>query len=89
MGNVTKACGHVSPEELRARIKRAPDAGTARKLLVIMNAMVDPRPWALSKFDPLVLFKIDPLVARSFVKYSRNLRNFFPVWLWSSDFREA
>lgn len=44
MGKVTKACGHVSPEELRARIKRAPDAGTARKLLVIMNAMVDPRP---------------------------------------------
>ena len=44
MGRITKACPHVSAEELRARIKRAPDAGTARKLLVIMNAMVDPRP---------------------------------------------
>jgi transposase len=44
MGRITKACRHVSAEELRARIKRAPDAATARKLLVIMNAMVDPRP---------------------------------------------
>ena len=44
MGRITKACPHVSAEELRARIKRAPDAATARKLLVIMNAMVDPRP---------------------------------------------
>jgi len=44
MGRITKACAHVSAEELRARIKQAPDARTARKLLVIMNAMVDPRP---------------------------------------------
>lgn len=44
MGRITKACSHVSEEELRARIKRASDAGTARKLLVILNAMVDPRP---------------------------------------------
>jgi hypothetical protein len=44
MGRITKVCPHESEEELRARIKQAPDAGTARKLLVIMNAMVDPRP---------------------------------------------
>jgi transposase len=44
MGRISKAYPHVSEGELRARIKEASDARTVRKLLVIMNAMVDPRP---------------------------------------------
>lgn len=44
MGRITKAYGHVSEEELRARLKSTRDRGTTLKLLVILNAMVDPRP---------------------------------------------
>ncbi len=44
MGRITQACPHVSEEELRVRLKRTTDRRTAQKLLVILNAMVDPRP---------------------------------------------
>jgi transposase len=44
MGKVTRVCPHLSEEELRARIKQASNARVARKLLVILNATVDPRP---------------------------------------------
>ena len=43
MERVTKACPHVSEEELRGLIKRARDVRTAQKLLVILNATVAPR----------------------------------------------
>ncbi len=46
MGRVTKACLHVSVEELQMRLKDTKDRRTAQKLLVILNAMVDPRPAA-------------------------------------------
>jgi transposase len=44
MGRVTKAYPHASEEELRARLKATHDSRTARKLLVVLNATVDPRP---------------------------------------------
>ena len=44
MGRITKAYPHVSEQELRARLKTTADRRTARKLPVILNAMVDPRP---------------------------------------------
>lgn len=43
MGRITRVRPHLSEEELRARIKQARNAATARKLLVILNALVDPR----------------------------------------------
>ena len=44
MGRISRAYPHVSEEELRARLKSTKDRRTALKLLVILNAMVDPRP---------------------------------------------
>lgn len=44
MGRVSRVCSHLSEEELRSYIKHASNARTAQKLLVILNAMVDPRP---------------------------------------------
>jgi transposase len=44
MGKVTQARGHVSADELAARIDRCKDGWHARKLLVVWNATVDPRP---------------------------------------------
>ncbi len=44
MGRITRACPHVSEKELRARLKSTKDRRTALKLLVILNATVDPRP---------------------------------------------
>lgn len=44
MGRITKACPYESEEELRARLKRTTDRRTTQKLLVILNALVDPRP---------------------------------------------
>lgn len=44
MGRISRVCSHASEEELRACIKQARNARTAQKLLVILNAMVDPRP---------------------------------------------
>jgi len=43
MGRISRAYPHVSEEELRARLKITKDRRTALKLLVILNAMVDPR----------------------------------------------
>jgi len=44
MGRITKACPHMSVEELQMRLKATKDRRTAQRLLVILNAMVDPRP---------------------------------------------
>jgi len=44
MGKITRAIEHVDVDELITRIDRAKNAGHARKLLVIWNATVDPRP---------------------------------------------
>jgi len=44
MGRITKAYPHESAEEIQARLKSTRDRRTAQKLLVILNAMVDPRP---------------------------------------------
>jgi transposase len=44
MGRVTKAYPHDSQEELHALLKGTKDRRTAQKLLVILNAIVDPRP---------------------------------------------
>jgi len=44
MARITKVRPHMSEEELRARLKTTPDRKNAQKLLVILNAMVDPRP---------------------------------------------
>ena len=44
MARITKARPHMSEEELRMRLKATPDRKTAQKLLVILNATVDPRP---------------------------------------------
>jgi transposase len=44
MGRITKASPHMSVEELQTRLKGTKDRRTAQKLLVILNAMVDPRP---------------------------------------------
>lgn len=44
MAKVTQARGHVSADELAARIDRCKDGWHTRKLLVIWNATVDPRP---------------------------------------------
>lgn len=44
MGRITKAYPHVSEEELQTRLKSTKDRRTAQKLLVILNALVDPRP---------------------------------------------
>lgn len=44
MGRISRAYPHVSEEELRVRLKSTKDRRTALKLLVILNAMVDPRP---------------------------------------------
>ncbi len=43
MSRVTKACSHLSEEEIRARLKKTKDWRTQQKLLVILNALVDPR----------------------------------------------
>jgi transposase len=43
MGRVTKACSHLSEEEIRARLKVTKDWRTQQKLLVVLNALVDPR----------------------------------------------
>jgi transposase len=43
MGRVSKVYTHESEEELRARIEREKDPRTVKKLLVILNACVDPR----------------------------------------------
>lgn len=44
MGRVSRAHPHMSEEELRARLKKAKDRREALKLLVVLNATVDPRP---------------------------------------------
>jgi hypothetical protein len=44
MARITKARPHMSEEDLRIRLKATPDRKTAQKLLVILNATVDPRP---------------------------------------------
>ncbi len=44
MRRVTTACLHISVEELQMRLKDTKDRRTAQKLLVILNAVVDPRP---------------------------------------------
>lgn len=44
MGKVTKAYLHASEEDLRARLKDTNDRKNAQKLLVVLNATVDPRP---------------------------------------------
>lgn len=44
MGRITRACSHMSAEDLRARLKGTKDRRTAQKLLVILHATVDPRP---------------------------------------------
>lgn len=44
MGRISRVYSHLSEEELRSYIKQASNARTAQKLLVILNAMVDPRP---------------------------------------------
>lgn len=44
MPKVTRAIVHVSKDELAARIERCRDSWHTRKLLVIWNATVDPRP---------------------------------------------
>lgn len=43
MSRVTKACSHLSEEEIRARLKVTKDWRTHQKLLVVLNALVDPR----------------------------------------------
>ncbi len=43
MIRVTKACSRLSEEEIRARLKKTKDWRTQQKLLVILNALVDPR----------------------------------------------
>ena len=43
MARITKVRPHMSEEELRIRLKATPDRKTAQKLLVILNATVDPR----------------------------------------------
>jgi transposase len=43
MSKVTKAHPHMSEEEIRARLRQAKDWRTQQKLLVILNATVDPR----------------------------------------------
>ncbi len=43
MSRVTKACSHMTEEEIRARLKTTKDWRTHQKLLVILNALVDPR----------------------------------------------
>ena len=43
MGKVTKAHPHDSQEEHQSLLKSTKDRRTAQKLLVILNAMVDPR----------------------------------------------
>lgn len=44
MARVTQAIQHVSVDELAVRINRCKDGWHTRKLLVIWNASVDPRP---------------------------------------------
>src|SRR5271169_5073465 len=44
MARITKVRPYMSEEELRIRLKATPDRNTAQKLLVILNATVDPRP---------------------------------------------
>ena len=46
MGRATKAYQHDSQEELLALLKSTKDRGAVQKLLVILYAMVDPRPAA-------------------------------------------
>jgi transposase len=43
MSRVTKACWHLSEEVIRARLRKTKDWRTQQKLLVILNALVDPR----------------------------------------------
>jgi len=43
VGRVTKACLHMSVEELQILLKDTKDRRTVQKLLVILNALVDPR----------------------------------------------
>ncbi len=43
MARITKVRPYMSEEELRIRLKATPDRKTAQKLLVILNATVDPR----------------------------------------------
>ncbi len=43
MRKVTKAYPHASEEDLRARLKSTKDRNNAQKLLVVLNATVDPR----------------------------------------------
>jgi len=44
MARITKVRPLISEEELRMRLKATPDRKNAQKLLVILNATVDPRP---------------------------------------------
>jgi transposase len=49
MARVTKVFPHMTVEDLQARLKSTTDRRTAQKLLVIINAMVDPRPaWEIA-----------------------------------------
>jgi transposase len=43
ISRVTKACSHLSGEEIRARRKKTKDWRGQQKLLVILNALADPR----------------------------------------------
>lgn len=42
MSRVIKVSSHLSEEEIRARLKKTKDWRTQQKLLVILNALVDP-----------------------------------------------
>jgi transposase len=44
MGRVSKVCDHASVEEIEALLRTAEGRKHSDKLLVILNAMVDPRP---------------------------------------------
>lgn len=44
MSRITKALPHIPEEELRARLKKTKDWRIQQKLLVVLNATVDPRP---------------------------------------------
>jgi len=44
MGNTTKAVGHLSEEEIKEKIKETVGFWRVQKWLVILNALIDPRP---------------------------------------------
>ena len=44
MGRITRATGHLSEDEIRERIRVAKTPWISQKWLVILHAMVDPKP---------------------------------------------